>query len=47
MTAEKKRFQDLENCLNISDSVLDIVTCIARQQTDKHLEMEYTHATIE
>jgi hypothetical protein len=23
------------------------VTCIARQQTDKHLETEYTHATIE
>jgi hypothetical protein len=24
-----------------------IVTCIARQRTDKHLATEYTHATIE
>jgi hypothetical protein len=24
-----------------------IVTCIARQQTDKHLMTEYTHATTE
>jgi hypothetical protein len=24
-----------------------IVTCIARQQTDKYLELEYTHTTIE
>jgi hypothetical protein len=26
---------------------IHIVTCLARQQTDKHLATEYTHATIE
>jgi hypothetical protein len=34
-------------CIWVSYTYMKRVTCIARQQTDKHLMAEYTHTTIE
>jgi hypothetical protein len=34
-------------CVKITHATVHIVTCIARQRTDKNLATEYMHATIE
>jgi hypothetical protein len=47
ITTPRKRNIAVATLFSNISAIFYIVTCIARQQTDKHLATEYTHATIE